>query len=72
MKVEVTYPIVRTIEIEIPDELAKAYKKAEEKDDHDSIVKVNRNITDYLQDTIPQIDTDADYKPNIYDWDVVE
>lgn len=72
MKVKVSYPIVRTMEIEVPENLAKAYKEAEGKDDYDSIVDVNKEITDYLQNTIPLIDADADYKPDIYDWDEVE
>lgn len=72
MKVEVSYPVVRTMEIEVPENLTKAYKEAEEKDNYDNILEVNEDILDYLQDTIPQIDADADYKPDIYDWDVVE
>ena len=72
MKVKVTYPIVRTMEIEIPDELAKPYKEAEEKEYDDDIWETSAKIYDYLENTIPQIDADADYKPDIYDWDEVE
>ena len=66
MKVKVCYPVTRYTEIEIPDELAKAYKKVEDKEE------VYEDILDYLQDTIPQIDAEVDYKPDIYDWDEVE
>ena len=72
MRVKVTYPIVRTMEIEIPDELAKPYKEAEEKEHDDDIWETSAKIYDYLESTIPQIDADADYKPDIYDWDEVE
>ena len=72
MKVEVTYPVTRTMKIEIPENLAKAFKEAEGKDDDDILDEVVDEIHDYLEDTIPQIDADADYKPDIYDWDVIE
>lgn len=71
MKVKVMYPVVRTMEIEIPDELANAYEKAEREDDEDAMDEESDKIYDYLQDTIPQIDADADYKPDIHDWEIV-
>lgn len=72
MKVKVCYPVTRYIEIEIPENLAKPYRKAQEKDDDMLLDDAIEEITDYLQDTIPQIDAEVDYKPDIYDWDEVE
>ncbi len=71
MKIKVVYPVVRETEIKIPESLAKAYKEAEGKDDF-SIDAVNEKIYHYLENIIPKIDADADYKPDIYDWDIIE
>jgi len=74
MKVEVSYsyPVTRHTIIEIPDELANEYKDAYAKDDKDGIWETSAKIYDYLESTIPQIATDADYEPDIYDWEEVK
>lgn len=71
MKVKVSYCVVRTMELEIPDKLADEYENARAKDDDDAIDFAYEGISEYLLDTIPQIDEEADYKPDIYDWDIV-
>lgn len=71
MKVEVTYPIVRKIEIEIPDELGNEYKDAHAKDDDDRIDSAYDRIDDYIRDTLPQVDADVDF-PDWWNWEVVD
>ena len=71
MKVKVSYPIVRTMEIEIPDELTNKYKNAYAKDDDYEIDFACESIDEYIKDTIPQIDTDVDCLDWL-DWFTVE
>lgn len=71
MKVEVTYPIVRTIEIEIPDELADEYKDAHTEDDYNKIDLTVDKIDDYVRDTLPQIDANVEFL-DWFDWEVVD
>ena len=73
MKVKVSYPVTRHIEIEIPDKLANEFKDAQAKDDYDEIDYAWDGIDAYIRDNIPQIDTDADAEfLDWWDWEVVD
>lgn len=72
MKVKVSYPVTRYIEIEIPDELANEYKDAHTKDDDDAIDYACDCINEYVRDIIPQIDADVDNFLDWWDWEVVD
>lgn len=71
MKVKVSYPVTRHIEIEIPDELANEYEDAHAKDDDNRIDSAVDRVDDYVRDTIPQIDADAEFL-DWWDWEIIE
>ena len=71
MKVKVEYPVIRHTEIEIPDELANEYKDAHAEDDYNRIDSVVDKVNDYVKDTLPQIDADAEFL-DWWDWEVVD
>jgi hypothetical protein len=71
MKVKVEYPVTRHIEIEIPDELANKYKDAHAEENDDKIDSAVDKIDDYVRDTLPQIDADAEFL-DWWDWEIID
>lgn len=66
MKVRVFYHVVRDMEIEVPFTRPAEDCTAEEE------ARYYDNVEQCLQETIPQIDKDADCWVDIIDWDEVE
>ena len=54
MKVIAEYPVTKTIEIEIPDEIAKRYQKAREEDNQDEMDWQYERIGEYVDDVIKE------------------
>ena len=68
MRVSVAYPVVKTINLEIPDELAKPWKKAKEEDDFDKCDECWEAIDDYVTEHIFNKEGAVDW----IDWEEVD
>lgn len=71
MKVVAEYPVTKTITIEIPDELAKAYDKAREAEDTNEQDWQWDRINEFIQDYITEKEK-IEYALDWLDWEEVD
>ena len=71
MKVKVSYPVVHYTEIEIPNELAKKYEDAREKDDDVAIDSAYDRVNEYIADAIMKEDIEAECL-DWWDWEEID